>query len=243
MTKTERNQQFLYARLAGLSYVVFTVAGLVNNFLLNSSLSSVDAVQAIGMFQNAMHFRLGIAAETVMFLAVTMASVSFYIVFRSVNKELALTALCLRLVEIIIGGIAVVVSMAMLAMSSQTFLQEMVDSEQLRIIIGIAASFRVPAYEYSWIFMGFAGVITFYLFFQTRYIPRAWSVWGIFTYSSLILYPLAKLLIPDLPREVMFVLFPGAFFELLVGIWLMTKGINISVVSDDAPGDQVTSGQ
>jgi hypothetical protein len=44
---------------------------------------------------------------------------------------------------------------------------------------------------------------------------------------SLILYPLAKLLIADLPREVMFVLFPGALFELGVGIWLLIVGIKI----------------
>lgn len=83
--------------------------------------------------------------------------------------------------------------------------------------------------------MGFAGVITFYLFFKTRYIPRVWSVWGIVTYSSLILYPLAKLLIPDLPREVMFVMFPGALFELGVGLWLLTMGVNIPMDRDNAP--------
>jgi hypothetical protein len=49
---------------------------------------------------------------------------------------------------------------------------------------------------------------------------------------SLILYPLAKLLIPDLPREAMIVLFPGALFELGVGIWLLTMGINIPIDGD-----------
>ena len=60
-------------------------------------------------------------------------------------------------------------------------------------------------------------------------------MWGIVTYLSLILYPLATLLIPDLPREVMFVMFPGALFELLVGIWLLTMGINIPIDEDKIP--------
>ena len=47
----------------------------------------------------------------------------------------------------------------------------------------------------------------------------------------MIVYPLAKLLIADLPREVMFVMFPGALFELLVGIWLLTIGIKIPIDS------------
>lgn len=231
--ETERNLQYFYARIAGFSYILFTVAGLVKNFLLNTRLSDIDAIQATSIFENEMHFRLGIAAEVIMFLAVIMASVSFYVVLKPVNKQLSQTALCLRLCEIIIGGIAVVISIAMLALSTKTYLLEMFDLEQIHTIVVIASSFRVPAYEYSWIFMGFAGVITFYLFFKTRYIPIAWSVWGIITYLSLILFPLAKLLIPDLPREVMFVMFPGALFELGVGIWLLTIGVNIPIDSDN----------
>jgi len=230
--KNEAKSQQFYARLAGLSYIIFTVAGLVKNFLLDTRLSDIAAVQANSLFANEMHFRLGILAETIMFLGVVMASMSFYLVLKSVHKELAQTALCLRLVEIIIGSIGVVVSLAMLALSNKSYLVEMFDMQQLHNILIIAASFRLPAYEYSWIFMGFAGIITFYLFYQMRYIPRAWSVWGMITYTSLILYPVAKLLIADLPRETMFVLFPGALFELSVGIWLLTMGIKLPTDGD-----------
>jgi len=237
---SERNLQYLYARLAGFYYILFTVAGLVKNYLLNTYMSDVSGVQASGIFENEMHFRLGIAAEIIMFLGVVMASVSFYVVLRTVNKQLAQTALCLRLIEIIIGGVAVVISMAMLALSNKTYLLDKFDLEQLHSIVVIVSSLRVPAYEFSWIFMGIAGVITFYLFYKTRYIPRYWSVWGIITYSSLILYPLAKVLIPDLPREVMFVMFPGALFELGVGIWLLTMGIKLPIDGDDAARKVVT---
>jgi hypothetical protein len=226
-TETERNLQCFYARIAGLSYIIFTLAGFIKNFVLNTGLTDIGAVEVTSIFENEMHFRFDVLAETIMFLGVVMASVSFYIVLKSVNKQLAQTALCLRLVEIIIGGIGVVISLAMLALSTKSYLLEVLDLEQLRTLIAIASSFKMPAYEYSWISMGFAGVITFYLFYKMRYIPRAWSVWGMFTYTSLILYPLVKLLLPDLPREAMFVLFPGALFELGVGIWLLVKGIKI----------------
>ncbi|SFC56453.1 DUF4386 domain-containing protein [Pseudoalteromonas denitrificans] len=227
ITKTEQNLQQFYARLAGFSYILFTVAGFVKNFLLDTRLSDISTAQVNSLFENEMHFRLGILAEAIMFLGVVMASMSFYLVLKSVNKPLAQTALCLRLVEIIIGSIGAVISMAMLALSNKTYLIEMFDLQQLHNIIVIAASFSLPAYEYSWIFMGFAGIITFYLFYKMHFIPRAWSVWGMITYSSLIVYPVAKLLIADLPREAMFVLFPGALFELGVGVWLLTMGIKI----------------
>ncbi len=60
ISQTERNLQYLYARIAGFSYIVFTVAGLIKNFLLNTKLSDVDAIQANGILENEMHFRLGI---------------------------------------------------------------------------------------------------------------------------------------------------------------------------------------
>ncbi|MBE0366948.1 DUF4386 domain-containing protein [Pseudoalteromonas aurantia] len=233
--KREKNQnmQRFYARLAGLSYIIFTVAGLVKNFLLDTGLSDINALDANRIFANEMHFRFEILAEMVMFLGVMMASVSFYFVLKSVNKQLAQTALCLRLIETVFGGVAVIFSMAMLALSSKTYLLEMFDLEQVHTLVRVVASFRAPAYEYSWIFMGIAGVITFYLFFKTRYIPRAWSVWGMFTYTSLILYPIAKLLAP-IPHEVMYLLMPGALFELGVGIWLLTVGIKLPKSDADA---------
>lgn len=232
--KTQYQLQNFYAKMAGLSYIVFTLAGFTLNFLLNTKLSDLESVQLNGLFENEMHFRLAIFAETIMFLAVIIASVSFYVVFKSVNKQLAQTALCLRLVEIIVGGIAVVISMAMLAISKKSHLVATLDIEQIRTLVIIASSFKMPAYEYSWISMGFAGVITFYLFYKTNLIPRAWSIWGLITYSSLILYPIAKLLIADLPREVMLVMFPGALFELGVGIWLLIKGVKIFESNLDA---------
>jgi len=230
---TEQNTQVRYARIAGLSYIIFTIAGFINSFLLNGKLSDVTSFSVNGMFENEMHFRFGLMAETIMFLGVVMASISFYTVLKSANKQLAQTALCLRLIEIIAGGIAVIIGMAMLALANKASLQQIFEPEQLRTLIVIAASFKMPAYEYSWISMGVAGVITFYLFYTTRYIPRFWAIWGMITYTSLILYPSAKLLIPDLPREVMFVMFPGALFELCVGFWLLIKGVNISTNHSD----------
>ncbi|MFY0590999.1 DUF4386 domain-containing protein [Roseivirga sp.] len=231
--QAERNIQFKYSRLAGLSYIIFTLSGLVKNFVLDTRLSNAGAIKAT-LFENELHFRLGIVAETIMFLGVILASVSFYVVLKPINRQLSLMALYLRSVEIIIGGMAVVFSMVMLTLSVKSNLLDIYSSEQLYEFVILASNFRQPAYEYSWIFMGFAGVLTFYLFLKSRIIPRFWSVWGILTYSSLILYPILKILVPDLPRETMFVLFPGALFELGVGIWLLSFGVKIPIDSVNA---------
>lgn len=224
--ETERNIVIMYAKIAGFSYITFTICGLIKNFLLNTRLSDIKNDQAIGMFVNETHFRFGVGLEALMFLATLLASVALYVVLRSVNKQLAQLSICLRLCEVIFGGFAVIASMTMLALSTKPHLLAIFSAEELRKILELVSSLRMPAYEYSWIFMGFAGVITFYLFFRSRYIPRFWAVWGMLTYLSLIVYPMAKILIPNLPKEVMYVIFPGALFELGVGIWLLTVKVS-----------------
>lgn len=230
-----KNKNIFYAKIAGLSYITFTTCGIVKNFLLNTKLSDIDDAQTSGVFVNEIQYRLGIGVESLMFLATLMASVAFYFVLRTVNRQLAQLVLCLRLCEVILGSFAVVTSIAILALSTKTHYIEIFNTEQLRTIVSIISSFRMPAYEYSWIFMGFAGVITFYLFFKSRYINRFWCIWGIFTYASLIIYPFAKMLIPNLPREVMFLIYPGALFELGVGIWLVVFGIKLPSNWNDLP--------
>lgn len=227
MTENQNQNQTnvsLYAKLAGLSYVVFTLAGFTKMFL-NPRLSDLNTLELNGLFQNEMHFRLNIALEVVIFLAVVGATVSFYAITKSISKQLSRTAVCLRLVELIVGGMAVVFGMTMLNIASKPYFLDLLDLEQLRTVLLIVANFVMPAYEYSWISMGFAGIITFYLLYKAQNLPKGLAVWGVVTYTSLIVYPLAKILIPDLPREVMYVMFPGALFELTVGIWLMKNGL------------------
>lgn len=225
-TATERNTVIFYARIAGFSYITFTVCGLIKNLLLDTKLSGIEGDRAIGIFVNEMHFRLGIGIEALMFLATLLASAALYVILRSINKQLAVLSLCLRLCEVILGGVAVIVSMTILALSTKPHFLAMFSAGELRRIVEIVSSLRMPAYEYSWIFMGCAGVITFYLLFKSRYIPRFWAAWGLLTYTSLIVYPIAKILIPDLPREAMFVIYPGALFELGVGIWLLSVKVS-----------------
>jgi hypothetical protein len=40
------------------------------------------------------------------------------------------------------------------------------------------------------------------------------------------IYGVVKMLFPESPEELMFIMFPGALFELMFGLWLLVKGIN-----------------
>ncbi|HEY0955084.1 MAG TPA: DUF4386 domain-containing protein [Roseateles sp.] len=214
-----------YARLAGLSYVTFTLCGVVRNFFLNTKLHGLEDVQGKGLFVNELQYRLGIGLETLMFVATLLASFALYEVMKAVNPRRSLLALCFRLCEVIVGSMAVVASLFMLSLATKAQQSAAFNTEQLAAFLTHVSSLRVPAFEYSWIFMGIAGLVTFHLFYQARLMPRWLSAWGLFTYAGLIAYPMAKMLVPDLPKQVMWVIYPGALCELVIGAWLMVKGV------------------
>ena len=45
----QQQEQMFYAKMAGLSYIIFTLAGFINSFYLNSALSSVELVKVNGI--------------------------------------------------------------------------------------------------------------------------------------------------------------------------------------------------
>lgn len=214
-----------YARLAGLSYVAFTLCGVGRNFFLNTKLNPLEDIQSQGLFVNELQYRLGVGLETLMFVATLMASFALYEVLKAVNPQRSLLALCFRLCEVIVGSVAVVASMFMLSLATKAQQSDAFNTEPLSSFLVHVSSLRVPAFEYSWIFMGIAGVISFHLFYQARLMPRWLSAWGLFTYAGLIAYPVAKMLVPDLPKQVMWVIYPGALCESVIGLWLMFKGV------------------
>ena len=191
-TVNQQKQLNFYARMAGLSYLIFVIAGLLMNTTLDRSFVDISATGVDTILSNEWHFRLAAFAEVIIFSAVVSASVFFYQICRTLNKPLSQIAICCRLVELIMGSVAALMTMVIVVIANSSVLEQALEPEQIRLLIRIVAGFNLPAYEYSWIFMGFAGTITFSLFYQQRYIPKALAAWGIITYTSFIAYPVAK---------------------------------------------------
>lgn len=76
--------------------------------------------------------------------------------------------------------------------------------------------------------LGLGGTIFGLLFFMSRYVPRALAIWGIFTYSSILVLALASILVPTRPEVIAVVLYAlGGAFELVLGFWLLLRGADL----------------
>jgi hypothetical protein len=75
------------------------------------------------------------------------------------------------------------------------------------------------------LFFCLGGILWYYLFFRSRYIPRVLSAWGILSVSLVLINVLFVLYDRNIDLN-MIVLVPYLLFEALIGPWLMVRGIS-----------------
>jgi len=80
-----------------------------------------------------------------------------------------------------------------------------------------------------WYFLAqFNGI--FYLLFKSKYVPGILACFGIFSYALIFIYALITILLPNYAAIMVIQIFcwaPSVLFELMIGLWLLIKGINV----------------
>ena len=229
MTKhTAEASPFVYARVAGLAYLVTIMLGIfsVNFVASNLIVPGDDAATVNNIMANEMLFRVGIASEILMYVLVILLSLSLYVVLKSVNRNLALLALLWRLAEAIIGGGTVVLSglIPLLLLNSEAVFA----TEQLQALVRLFLDVRSTGLDVVLIFIGMGGTIFCYLFFKSKYVPRILAVWGMLTYLTMLILSFLSILLPTIPETTKMAFYvPGGLFEIIFGLWLLIKGVNV----------------
>ena len=220
----------VYARVAGFIYL-FTIIGSLLNvaFVMDALVIPGDvAATAKNIIGNELLFHIGIAFELVMSASVVVLALCLYVILRPVNRNLALLALCWRLAEAILLAVTVLISFIVLQILGEQAYLAAFETKQLQALVGVFLGVRTTGVDIVILFTGLGSIVFFYLFFKSRYIPRVLAAWGILTYMLIILYSLAKIVSPgNLTEFDMIVYGPGALFELIIGLWLLFRGVNI----------------
>ena len=228
MNNTTEASSLIYARVAGLMYIVTMMLGIFSVNFVESKLvvSGDDAATLDNIMANEFIFRIGIASELMMFVLVVLLSLSLYVILQTVDRNLALLALFWRLAEAIIGGGVTVLSglIPLLLLNGASVFEP----EQLAALVGSFLKVRNAGLDFVLIFIGMGGTVFCYLFFISRYVPRILAAWGILTYVTMFILSLVSILMPDFPESIKMIFYaPGGLFELIFGFWLLIKGVNV----------------
>ena len=177
---------------------------------------------------NELLFSIGITIELFMSLGLVVLATALYLILKPVNRSLALLALLLKVVEASIVAVIVLVSFIALQILNGEAYLTVFPPEQLQAPVGFLLNKHMAIYSIPMIFLGMDMVLFSYLFFKSKYIPRILAGFGIISFAFILIHAFMFILAPKyatMPINQIIFYTPSGLFELIIGIWLFTKGI------------------
>ena len=221
-------KQSVYVKVAGLTYIIIILLGIFSVNVIESNLivPGNNAATFRNIVEHKFLFRIGVTGEVLMYLLVILLSSSLFIILKTVDKNLAMLALLMRVAEAIIGAATVVLS-GLVPLHLIT-IDKVFPSKQIHTLLRLFLDIRGSGLDIVLMFIGVGGSVFCYLFYKSNYVPKFLACWGIFTYLSMLFLSFASLISPDISETFKMVFYiPGGLFELIFGFWLLLKGINV----------------
>ena len=102
--------------------------------------------------------------------------------------------------------------------------------DQLQTPVGLILNMHTAVFSIPMVFLGLDMVLFSYLFFKSKYIPRILAGFGVISFALILIHALMFILTPryaTMPVNQIIFWAPSGIFEIVIGIWLLSKGIKI----------------
>ena len=221
------NSQRKFARVVGFAYL-FGFIGILNEMYVRPSLvvSGNPGETARNIIAHEQLFRLGMVADLLCFASIALVLTGSYVVLRPVSRGLAFLGASWRLVEVSTAIVMTLSSFYVLRLLTNPDYARIFSPDQLQTLARLYLGARPDGYNVAEIFLGLGSTVFAYLWFKSRYVPRALAAWGIFASLVVAVCTLAIVLFPNF-QDISFpwAYLPIAIFELTMGFWLLIGGL------------------
>ena len=210
--------------IAGSLYIVGTVAGVLS---ISTAVDAPDYL--VKASANANQVLSSALFQFIMTIAYLGFSITLYPILRKHMESLALGFLSFRIVAAVLNIIGFLFLLLLLSLSQQYVKAGTQDLSYFQTLGNLLRTGRDFVNHVAMIFATSVGGLLFYLLlFKTKLIPRWLSLWGL---SGTIFTILASLLVMfkmiDILTSTYLVLnLPLVFLEIVLAIWLITKGFD-----------------
>jgi hypothetical protein len=231
------------ARLAGFTFLFAIAIVVVANYGISFRLSVPGnaAETARNIIANEGLFRINIACDLLHGAAIGVLLSALYVILKPVDRNLALVAAFCRLVVALMWGIiALNMLVALRLLGGATYLS-VFEAERLQALAKLHLDAGYEAYYIGLPFWTLASTVCSYLWFKSRYVPRALAAFGMAASAWCVFCAFAFLISPNFQNTV----HPGWFdipmviFEMALGLWLLFKGLSPSgLAGPDKTGDR-----
>ena len=236
MTSSDSDaSQIRYARLAGFMYLLVDATYLTFALVTSRFRVPGDFGQtAHGIAGSELLYRIGLSSGLVASLCIVFLAMGLYVAIKPLDSHLALLALVFRLIEaVFVGGQAILGFVAMRLYTGGG--DSALDGEQLSMFVTLHATADQVAFNSLMIFFGVGSTLFFYLLFRSAYIPRLLAGLGLVGSVLVPIICFGSLVWPQHATTLQLGWAPIGLGEVLVGLWLIFRGVNLHVPTPARP--------
>jgi Domain of unknown function (DUF4386) len=217
------------AKIAGWSYLLsFGIVVFANYVLLNPLIIPRNAVDtAHNLVAHETQFRIALTLFLTYSIGALVLSGALYIILRPINHYLALLGALFRLVFAMSWLLSVIYSLGALRLLANTSYLQVFETDRLQAMARVAIASTFDDYYVGLPFFGLAATVCAWLWLKSNYIPRGLSIFGVIASAWCVVCALVYLIFPRFNKIVNDYIFdsPMALFELILGFWLLFKGL------------------
>jgi hypothetical protein len=210
-------------RLLGFMFVFVAVASALSGLMFSSLIESDNISNSmINISDDPTKMMMSIVGELITAIGIVLLALLLYTTLKKQNKIIALWAFGLWIGEAIILAVSRISAFRLLYTSQEYVKAGAPDSSYFQTLGSLFYESAQFGYAVLMVFYCLGGILFYYLFFKSKYVPKVLALFGIIVASLGFFGILFALFGYDVP---MYVFLPILPFELAIGIWLMVKGI------------------
>jgi hypothetical protein len=231
--RTIAPEQQTAAKVAGLAYLITFATVVYVNFGIHARLFvGNNAETARNILAHGRLFRIGIAGDLFYCAGVVVLLTALYMILKPVNRGLALLAAFWRLVWVFMWLVMTLNLFDALRLLSGADYLRAFETERLQALAKLYLSTSFDYYYVALLFGALASTVCGYLWFKSRYIPRALAAFGVISSAFCVACTLVFYIFPNFDKIVNLSWFdvPMAIFDMALSLWLLFQGLRTPLV-------------
>ena len=231
------------ARIAGFAFLSAMAIVVLANYGISFRLSVPgDAAEtARNIMAHETLFRINIACNLIYVVNVVVLLTALYVILKPVNRNLALVATFCRLVLALMWAVTALNALGALRLLGNAAYLPVFKADQLQTLARLHLSSSYDAYYIGLPFWGLASMVCSYLWFKSKYVPRALAAFGVISSAWCVICAFVFIVFPRFDATVNAYWFdmPMVIFEMALGGWLLFKGLSPSgLAGPDGAGNR-----
>ncbi len=224
------------AKVAGLAYLIsFAIVVSVEFGIHNRLIVAGNAAETVRrIMAHERLFRIGISGDLIYCTGVVVLLTALYVILKPVSRTLALLAAFLRFIYALMWVLMTLNLFDALRLLSGANSMWAFEAERVQDLARLYLSTRFDYYYVGLLFGSLASTVCGYLWFKSRYIPRALAAFGIVSSAWCVLCTFAFYLFPEFDKVVNLWWFdtPMGIFDIVTSLWLLFNVLSPSRIAE-----------